>query len=209
VAVEPSRNPCHLIGLATQVCVAVEPSRKGEQACTVHRLEDYLRVPRHLAGLATQCRMAHSRVPLHSIATAGPSRKGMQACVVHLPVPLRRLNIMKGVVTRVLPTEERRRGLSHGPLPSRSVGITTFGEMGIVLPLLIVYIDRGSCVMTFVVHIIATMMKRSSRSQPTNMTFNQCKVRVGNKHVHLAQDRVLSGVGPLTPDVRPRPSTIQ
>jgi hypothetical protein len=161
--VGPSRNPCHLIGLATQGCVALEPSRKGVQACTVYRLKDYLRVPRRLDGLATQGCVAHSRVQLRSRTAVGPSRKGKQACVVHLPVPLHRLNIMEGVDTRVLPTEERRRSLSHGPLPSRSVDITMFGEMGVVIPLLIVYIYRGSCVMTFVARIIAAMMKCSSR----------------------------------------------
>jgi hypothetical protein len=140
MAVEPSRNPCHLIGLATRECVAVEPSRKGEQACMVHRLKDYLRVPRRLDGLATQECMAHPRVPACSRTAVGPSRKGEQACVVHLRVPSHRLNIMICMVARVLLTVERRRGLSHGPLPFRLAGITMFGEMGIVLPSLIVYI---------------------------------------------------------------------
>jgi hypothetical protein len=108
MAVEPSRNPRRLIGLAAQVCVAVEPSREV-QACAVHRLEDYLRVPRLLEALAIQCCMALSRVPMRSRTAVGPSRKGVQACAVHLPVPLRRLNIMKGM-------------------------LTMFGEMGVVTP---------------------------------------------------------------------------
>jgi hypothetical protein len=70
VAVGPSRNPCYLVGLATQACVAAKPSR-GVQACTVHRLEDYLRVPRLLEELATQCCVALSRVPMRSRTAVG------------------------------------------------------------------------------------------------------------------------------------------
>jgi hypothetical protein len=62
----------------------------GAIACAVHRLEDNLRVPRLLEGLATRCGVALSRVPMRSRTAVGPSRNGVQACVVHLPVPLHR-----------------------------------------------------------------------------------------------------------------------
>jgi hypothetical protein len=131
----------------------------------------------------------------------GAMRKGAQACVVHLPVPSHRLNITKGMITRVLPMEERRRGLSRGPLPSRRAVVAIFGEVGIVTPLLIVRIKRGSRVRTSMMYVIATMMAISGRPLPIHTTFNE--------HVRPAQDGVLCGASPLTPDVHLRPSTIQ
>jgi hypothetical protein len=212
MAVEPSRNPCHLIGLAARDCMAVEPSGKGEQACAVHRLKDYLRVPRRLDRLATQDCMAHSRVPLRSRTAVGPSWKGEQACVVHLPAPSHRLNMIR-ICARVLLTEERRRGLSHGPLPSRSADVTTVGEMGVVLPLLIVCINQESHMMTVVAGIIATMMKDSSRSHPTHTrlikVINHRRAQVGDKHGYPVQDGVPIGTTPTTPDVHSRASTMQ
>jgi hypothetical protein len=81
--------------------------------------------------------------------------------------------------------------------------------MGVVLPLLIVYFNRESYVMTFVVRIIATMMKCSSRSHPTRTQFNHYRAQVGSKHGCPVQDGVLSRTNPLTPDERPRASTMQ